>query len=159
MTVTAIPALRPQLGDYSSIVCFKAVITGVEDTLGPDGAAVVFTRAGKVRGQQLATELGLAGKNVPVDQIAAALDQAVGRGGTRLCAVTRSYQEGDTIVIETQETVCSAGEPLGSDRKCTFTLGAVWGALEAVTGGMFLGEHTDCVLRGGTSDKFVFSPL
>ena len=62
-------------------------------------------------------------------------------------------------MIETQDTVCSAGEPMGSDRKCTFTLGAVWGALEAITGQTYLGEHTESVLRGGTSDKFVFTPL
>ncbi|WP_306468315.1 hypothetical protein [Deinococcus alpinitundrae] len=73
--------------------------------------------------------------------------------------MTRSYQEGEQMIIETQETVCSAGEPLGSERTCTLTLGAVWGALEAITGEMWLGEHTDSVLRGGTSDKFVFSPF
>ncbi|MEF2280413.1 hypothetical protein V3W47_19135 [Deinococcus sp. YIM 134068] len=158
-TTSATPHLRPQLGDFNSVVCFKAVIVGVEDTLGPDGAAVVFTRAGKVRGRDLATELGVAGSNVPVEQIAGLLDAAIGRDGTCLAAVTRSYHEGEHIVIETQDTVCSAGEPLGSDRKCTFTLGAVWGALEAITGGVYLGEHTDSVLRGGTSDKFVFTPL
>lgn len=159
--VTAITpeSLRPHLGDYSSIVCFKAVIVGVEDTLGPDGAAVVFIRAGKVRGRDLATELGVAGSNVPVGQLAGLLNAAIGREGTCLAAVTKSYQEGENIVIETQDTVCSAGESMGSDRKCTFTLGAVWGALEAITGQMYLGEHTDSVLRGGTSDKFVFSPF
>ncbi|PYE53762.1 hypothetical protein [Deinococcus yavapaiensis] len=159
MTATTARPLRLDLGDFSSIVCFKAVITGVEDTLGEDGAAVVFIRAGKVRGRALATSLNLANTNVPVEQLAPLLDQAIGQSGTRLCAVTKSYQSGEDIVIETQETVCSAGEPDGSERKCTFTLGAVWGALEAVTGGMFLGEHTESVLRGGTSDKFVFSPL
>lgn len=158
MTATTLDT-RPTLGDYNSIICFKAVITGLEDTLGPDGAAVAFIRAGKVRGQTLAAELGLTGANVAVEEIAGALNQAIGRDGTRLCAVTRSYREGENIVIETQETVCSAGEPQGSDRKCTFTLGAVWGALEAVTGEMYLGEHTDSVLRGATSDKFVFSPF
>ncbi|WP_019586630.1 hypothetical protein [Deinococcus apachensis] len=159
MTATATQSLRPHLGDFNSVVCFKAVIVGVEDTLGPDGAAVVFTRAGKVRGRALVGELGLSGSNVPVEQIAGLLDAAIGRNGTCLAAVTRSYRDGETIVIETQDTVCSAGEPLGSDRKCTFTLGAVWGALEAITGELYLGEHTESVLRGGTSDKFVFSPL
>jgi len=36
-------------------------------------------------------------------------------------------------------------------------MGAVWGVLEAITGEMYLGEPTGSVLRGGTSDKFVFS--
>ncbi|SMB86581.1 hypothetical protein SAMN00790413_03855 [Deinococcus hopiensis KR-140] len=156
---TTAQSTRPQLGEFSSVVCFKAVIVGVEDTLGTDGAAVVFTRAGKVRGHNLATELGVAGSNVPVEEIAPLLNSDIGRNGTRLAAVVRSYQAGNDIVIETQDTVCSAGEAAGSDRKCTFTLGAVWGAPEAITGEMYLGEQTESVLRGGTSDKFVFSPL
>lgn len=157
--MTASTNVRPQLGDFNSVVCFKAVITGVEDTLGPEGAAVVFTRAGKVRGQNLATELGLLGSRVPVEQLAPLLHQALGEQGTRLCAITRSYQRGDEIVVETQETVCSAGEPMGSDRRCTFTLGAVWGAIEAINGEVYLGAHTESVLRGGSADVFVFSPL
>ena len=159
MTTVTDSYVRSELGEFSSVVCFKAVIVGVEDTLGPDGAAVVFTRAGKVRGRDLVASLGLTGSNVPVEQLASLLNQAIGRDGTRLAAVTRAYHEGENVVIETQDTVCSAGEAQGSDRKCTFTLGAVWGALEAVTGNMYLGEHTESVLRGGARDKFVFSPL
>ena len=150
---------REQLGEFSSVVCFKAVIVGVEDTLGEDGAAVVFTRAGKVRGQQLVASLGLTGTNIPVAELAATLDAALGLNGTRLCSVVKAEQDGDTVVIDTQETVCSAGEQSGSTRKCTFTLGAIWGALEAVSGKRYLGEHTESVLRGGSSDKFVFSPM
>ena len=151
--------IRKELGDFNSVVCFKAVITGVEDTLGPDGAAVVFTRAGRVRGHNLARELGVSGKNYPVEQIASVLNDALGKDGTRLCAVDKSYMDGDKLVVETQETVCSAGEEPGSDRQCTFTLGAVQGALEEITGKTYLAEHTDSVLRGGGSDKFVFTEL
>ena len=151
--------LRPTLGDYNSIVCFKAVITGIEDTLGPDGAAVVFTRAGKVRGHNLAGELGVTGTNVPTEQLADLLNGAIGKDGTRLTGVKSVVKEGDTFIVDCFDTVCSAGEPQGSDRKCTFTLGAVWGALEAITGQTLLGEHTESVLRGGQYDRFVFSPL
>ena len=151
--------IRPNLGDFSSVVCFKAVITGVEDTLGPDGAAVVFTRAGKVRGHALANELGVAGSNVPVEKMADLLNGAIGEQGTRLTGVKSVTKEGDTYIVDCFDTVCSAGEPQGSDRKCTFTLGAVWGALEAITGQIFIGEHTESVLRGGQYDRFVFSPL
>ena len=151
-------SLRKELGDFSSIVCFKTVITGVEDTLGPEGAAVVFIRAGKVRGKNLADSLGLTGKGVPVEQLAQALDNAVGLNGTRLCQVTGAAVDGETIIVRTNETVCSAGEPAGSDRQCTFTLGAIWGALEAVTGKKYEGAHTESVLRGGQSDTFVFRP-
>lgn len=150
---------REQLGDFSSVVCFKAVIVGVEDTLGEDGAAVVFTRAGKVRGHELVKSLGLTGSKVAVGELAKTLNAALGSGGTKLCAVNNAYEDGENVVVETSETVCSAGEPDGSSRKCTFTLGAVWGAIEAVSGKTYLGAHTESVLRSGKSDKFVFSPM
>ncbi len=150
---------REHLGDFSSVVCFKAVIVGVEDTLGEDGAAVVFTRAGKVRGHELVKSLGLTGSKVTIGELAKALNDALGSSGTKLCAVNNAYEDGENIVVETSETVCSAGELDGSSRKCTFTLGAVGGAIEAVYGKVYVGKHTDSVLRGGTCDKFVFSPL
>ncbi|GGJ70397.1 hypothetical protein [Deinococcus aquiradiocola] len=150
---------RQELGDFNSIVCFKAVITGVEDTLGTDGAAVVFTRAGKVRGHNLVAELGLTDSNPSIDSVAGALNAAIGKDGTRLCSVDRSYMDGENVVVETHETVCMAGEQPGSTRECTFTLGAVWGALEAMTGKNYIGKHTESIVRGGTSDKFVFTPF
>ncbi|PYE53765.1 hypothetical protein [Deinococcus yavapaiensis] len=158
MTAT-VSTLRPTLGDFSSIVCFKAVITGVEDTLGDDGAAAVFIRAGRVRGHQLAKSLGLSNAELPIEQVASVLNEAIGKSGTRLCAVTKAYRDGEAIVVETQDTLCSAGEPVGGERKCTFTLGAVWGALEEVSGTMLRGVHTESVLRGGSCDKFVFTPF
>lgn len=42
-------------------------------------------------------------------------------------------------------------------RKCTFTLGAVWGALEEITGKRLKGTHTESVLRGGSNDVFEFA--
>ena len=151
--------LRPTLGDFNSVVCFKAVITGVEDTLGPDGAAVVFTRAGRVRGHNLARELGVSNSNVSPEKIAEMLDGAIGKNGTGLTGVASVRKEGENYVVDCYDTVCSAGEPQGSDRRCTFTLGAVQGALEEITGQTFLGEQTESVLRGGKYDTFVYSPL
>uniref|UniRef100_UPI0025BF3148 hypothetical protein n=1 Tax=Deinococcus sp. TaxID=47478 RepID=UPI0025BF3148 len=122
-----------------------------------DGAAVVFTRAGRVRGHSLAKELGVSNKVMSVEELAPLLNVALGANGTRLCAVLKSYQEGDKVIIETNETVCSAGEEQGSSRRCTFTLGAVQGALEEITGKTYLAEQTDSVLAGQATDKFEFS--
>jgi predicted hydrocarbon binding protein len=55
------------------------------------------------------------------------------------------------------ETVCSANEPQGSSRKCTFTMGAVWGALSEILGQKLRGVHTDSVLRGADRDVFEFT--
>jgi predicted hydrocarbon binding protein len=152
-------SIRDNLGDFCSIVCFKHVITGVEDVLGVDGAGTVLIRAGVMRGQGVAEEAKLAGTNPPVETMAATLDKFLGKDGTCLCEVSEVRPHGDGYVVTTKETVCSAGEAPGSERVCSYTLGAVQGFLEAITGKKFIGRHTESVLRGGSADVFTFSPL
>lgn len=150
---------RPILGEFSSIVCFKSVITGMEEALGEKATSIALITAGRTRGKNLVNDLGLAGANVDLDTIATKLNEAVGSAGTRLTAVDKIVQDGDTIKVYCSETVCSAGELQGSTRKCTFTMGAVWGALSAITGKKFRGTHTESVLRGGVHDVFEFTPV
>ena len=150
---------RPTLGQFSSIVCFKSVITGMEEALGEKMTAIALISAGRKRGKELAQELGLSNTNHSFDAIATQLNAAVGANGTHLTAIDKIVQDGDLIKVYCSETICSAGEPQGSDRKCTFTMGAVWGALSEITGKKLRGTQTESVLRGGTHDVFEFSPL
>ena len=60
-------SLRPTLGDFSSIVCFKA----------------------------LATSLGFGAKATPLAEAIVALRTALGKDGTRLCYVETVTKEGD----------------------------------------------------------------
>lgn len=151
--------LRPELGNYSSIVCFKAVITGIEDALGEKACAIALIAAGRARGKKLTNDLGLTGSNISLDDAAAKLGQALGKEGTRLCKIEKIVEQGDLIKAYTSETVCSAGEPQGSSRTCSFTMGAVWGALEQLTGKRLQGKQTESVLRGGSYDVFEFTQL
>jgi predicted hydrocarbon binding protein len=151
--------LRPQLGDFNSIVCFKAVVIGMEDALGEKATAIALTTAGRSRGKKLATDLGLVGTIDSLDDVGKKLSHALGAEGTRLCIVEKIVTEGDTVRVYTSETVCSAGEEQNSTRKCTFTMGAVWGAIEQVLNKRFRGVHNESVLRGGTHDVFEFTPL
>jgi predicted hydrocarbon binding protein len=150
---------RPTLGDFSSIVCFKAVITGMEEALGEKATSISLIAAGRTRGKNLARELGLSGATTNLDIIATKLNAAIGASGTRLTGIDKIVQVGDIIKVYCSETVCSAGEHQGSPRKCTFTLGAVWGALTEITGKKLRGTHTESVLRGGTHDVFEFTPV
>jgi predicted hydrocarbon binding protein len=150
---------RPTLGEYSSIVCFKSVITGMEEALGEKATAISLIAAGRTRGKNLAIELGLSGATSDLTLIATKLNEAIGSKGTRLTAVDKIVQEGDLIRAYCSETVCSAGEEPGSTRKCTFTMGAVWGALQEITGKKYRAVHTDSVLRGGTHDVFEFTTM
>jgi hypothetical protein len=151
-------ALRPNLGDFSSIVCFKAVVVGVEQALGAQAARVALLQAGRARGRQVAEEAGLAGRG-SVEGAAEVLDGLIGASGTRLCRVESVAMVGDVVKVRLQETVCSAGEPEGSPRKLSFTLGAVQGAVEAVLGVKLKPEQTESVLRGGTCDEVTLTKM
>jgi hypothetical protein len=49
MSTLTIPEVLPELGDFSSIVCFKAVVVGIEDALGEKVAAIALIAAGRIR--------------------------------------------------------------------------------------------------------------
>ena len=67
-----------------------------------------------------------------------------------------SRVRGDIIRVHLRETICSAGEPQGSTRELTFTLGAVHGALEVLLRRKLRGKQTGSVLRGQTHDIIDF---
>lgn len=151
--------LREELGDFSSIVCLKAIITGMEDALGEKATAISLIAAGRMRGKQLAKELNLVDSASSLQDLALTLSKALGPEGTRLLLLDKIEQEGDVIKVYTRETVCSAGEPQGSTRKCTFTLGAIWGVLEQVLQKRIHGKHVASVLRGDSYDVFEFTEI
>ncbi len=150
---------RPTLGDFSSIVCFKSAIVGMEDALGEKATAIALIAAGRSRGKHLAKELGLTGSKLSLEDVASKVGFSLGKDGTRLCIINRMEKEENVIKVYTSETLCSAGETQGSERKCTYTLGAVWGVLEQTFGKRLQGKHTESVLRGGEYDVFEFTEL
>jgi predicted hydrocarbon binding protein len=151
--------LRPTLGDFSSIVCFKAAITGMEDALGEKATAIALTTAGRSRGKQLAKELGLGLSSISLEEMTSKISHALGKDGTCLCIIEKIVKEEEILKVYTTETLCSAGEPQGSERKCTYTMGAIWGALEAYFGNRLQGKHIESVLRGSNYDIFEFTKL
>ena len=150
--------LRATLGDFSSIICFRALVLGVEDTLGEQAAGVALKAAGRKRGADLARSLGFGEKALPIEEAHAAMRTALGDQGTRLCWVDAIEQHGDNYIVRLSETICSAGEAQGSSRQLSFTLGAVHGALEVVTRTKLRGKQIGSVLRGDTHDVIEFVP-
>ena len=150
--------LRPDLGDFSSIVCFRAVVAGVEQTLGHRAAMVALRSAGRQRGHDLVGSLGLTGSAPATpDDGAKALDTALGPDGTKLCRVDKLERPDDeTYRVYLSETVCSAGEEQGSDRELSFTFGALHGAIEALYGVKLRGKQVGSVLRGQDHDIVEF---
>jgi len=212
MSTAVIPSvaqLRSELGDFSSIVCFKALVVGTEEVLGEKAAAIALIGAGRQRGRQVADQLGIAEQAIPFDgahlevgglptkssdppksplkrgtlnrtqtplfkggrgdpptvvyapfdELVKVLQSALGKDGTRLCIVEKIFETGETISVYCRETICLAGEPEGSPRKLTFTLGAVQGVMERVTGKRLRGKQTESVLRGSAFDVIEFEVL
>lgn len=153
------PDLRPDLGEFSSIVCFKAVVVGVEEALGKRAAKVALVSAGRKRGRNLVASLGLTGKGEDLEVAREKMALALGKEGTRLCKILDIEEVDELIRVKVADTVCMAGEPDGTDRTCTFTLGAVHGALEALTGRKLKGAHTESRWRGADDDVFEFRSL
>lgn len=154
--------MRTELGDFSSIICFKAVITGMEDMLGEKATAIALKGAGRRRGANLAQSLGFNRGSASIDQldqIADNLNGALGPNGTKLCLVDRiEATADDTLLVYTRETVCSAYEEPGAKRECTFTLGAIHGAIEHLLDKKYIAKHIGCVLRGADHDIFELTP-
>ena len=94
-----------------------------------------------------------------LEDLASKLDFALGENGTRLCKVDKIVDTGEVIKVYTHETVCSAGEEMGSTRKCTYSMGAVCGAIETIQDKRYRPKHIESVLRGGSHDVFELTPI
>ena len=150
---------RAELGQFSSIICFKAVVTGAEEALGEKAAMIALIAAGRNRGKQLAEQLDIKGKGSSHDDLVPLLQKALGKDGTRLCIVDKIEQTSESVKVYCRETICSAGEPQGSPRKLTFTLGAIQGVMEQVMGERLRGKQTESVLRGSSHDVIEFEVI
>jgi len=148
---------RSELGEFSSIICFRAVVTGAEEALGEKAAMITLIAAGRIRGKQLAQQLGLVVG--ATEDLVPELQKALGKDGTRLCIIDKIENASDSIKVYCRETICSAGEPEGSPRKLTFTLGAIQGVMEHVTGKRLRGKQIESVLRGGSHDVIEFEVI
>src|SRR5262245_50952046 len=100
---------RPELNDFISMHCFKAVIVGMEDILGKDGTASAMIAAGRKRGETVAVQASLKGAKPPVESLAKTLNDALGQNGTRLCQVLDVSSTADGgFLVKTKETVCTS---------------------------------------------------
>jgi predicted hydrocarbon binding protein len=152
--------IRSELGDFSSIVCMKAVISGIEEALGEKAAMIALIAAGRKRGKSLAMELNLGdSSNYSLEKLTEIANESLGKQGTRLCIVDKIIEKDGVYQVYTKETVCSAGEPQGSSRQCDYTMGAIQGFLETILNKRLRGKQIESVLRGGDYDVVEFSVI
>jgi hypothetical protein len=151
--------LRSELGDFNSIICFKALINGLEEALGPKAAMIAAIAAGRARGKKLVISLGMVGTMPPLENVTQLMQKALGVEGTRLCLIDKIEAIENGFRVSCRETICSAGEPQGSDVRLSFTQGAIQGALESMMSKRLRGTQIESVLRGGSHDVIQFEIL
>ena len=148
--------LRKQLGDFNSIVCFRAIITGLEKVMGVDATRGNLIRAGRLRGIEIVQKLGLSKTSEPLAEWSAKVAEVIGENGTRLCVVSKVEEDNGLYRIYLSDTICSADEEPGSSRQLSFTQGAIQGALEEATGLRLFGDQVGSTLRGDDYDILEF---
>ena len=82
-------AYRDDLGEFSSVVCLKAIITGMEEALGDKATAIALISAGRTRGKKIVEELGLKDSSYTLDEVTAKISHALGSDGTRLLVLDK----------------------------------------------------------------------
>lgn len=153
--------LRHELGDFGSIIFLKSIIAGMEDAIGQKTTAIAMISAGRQQGKTSIQELGLTNKGatLSLEEIREKANEVLGKEGTRLCIIDKVEQEGEVYRVYAKETFCSSGEPSGSLRQCTYTLGAIQGFLEAFLGKRLKGQQIKSVLNGSTHDVLEYNVL
>ena len=151
--------LRPELGDFVSLIGFRALLDGLQEALEEKAALITAISAGRARGRELAESLGLAGIEPELDRATLLMQQALGINGTKLCLIDKIEAVDNGYRVYCREAACSAGEAQGSSRKLSFVLGAIQGALESMMNKRLRGKQIESVLRGGTHDVVEFEVL
>ncbi|KAB8140560.1 hypothetical protein F8S13_22690 [Chloroflexia bacterium SDU3-3] len=146
---------RPTLGQYMSLVCFQYLRFVTEEVA--DRAPVVS--AGRLRGYELVTQLGLLNSGKDPAFLRETLDNALGLNGTRLCLIkdivllpNGGYQ------VQVSEVACVAGRTSDTPQ-CLFSLGVFIGALSGITGTAMTGVEKQCTSCGAEHCVYEISPI
>jgi hypothetical protein len=120
---------RSTLGPFMSMICFRYLAEGAEELAGQ----AMLVDAGRQRGHDLITELGLENSHEDAAKLQQQLDAALGVNGTRLCVV-QSVTGTETEGFEVKTAECVSPH---------YTIGVLIGAISTMTGKTMLGKHVD----------------
>jgi predicted ArsR family transcriptional regulator len=146
---------RPKLGQSVHLVCFQ-YFCAIVDRL--TGHAPIIT-ASRARGNDAVEEAGLLNFTKDSGVILEKLNEVFGEKGTRLCliqSVTSKPNGGYTIHLT--ECACSYGQK-AEEPACSYTLGVIIGAVQAITGVRMQGVETACQSCGADTCVYEIAPI
>jgi hypothetical protein len=141
--MTDVQVDRSTLGTFMSMVCFQYLAEDAEQLAGP----AVLVNAGRQRGHDLITELGLANTYEGSEKLCQQLDHALGANGTCLCIV-KSVNEADAGSFDVH---------IAENISTNYTLGVMIGAISTMTGQSMRGK--DMGAEGATGRILHIEPL
>ncbi len=151
--------LRPILGDYVNVMDYKALLDGIEDTMGSKAAAVIITAAGRAYGKKIATTLGASIETKDLPTILKRLNTSLGQEGTRLCIIDEISQQENFIRVKVVEPVEMSGETSDSIRMCPFTLGVLNGFIDQIMQKRHQARQIAVADQLGLQTEFEFTPI
>lgn len=127
---------RSKLSDYFSVAGIQYLFEGIEDTLGQQGAEVIYQAAAKKRGREIAMAMKASGVGREAIANSAYLIKAIGTVMEQeKVAILEDVQIGDGYVLLTvSETLESATSTDIYNRPALFTGGFAAGLVEAIMG-------------------------
>ena len=146
---------RPKLGQSVHLVCFQYSCTIVNRLT---GHAPIIT-ASRARGNDAVEEHGLLNFTKDSGVMMEKLNGIFGEKGTRLCliqSVTSKPNDGYTVKLT--ECACSYGQS-AEELACSYTLGVIIGAVQAITGVRMHGTETACQSCGADTCVYQIDPI
>ncbi len=146
---------RQALGPFMDVVCFQYLRINTEDVAG----RAPIIAAGRKRGYDVVTALGLDGQMSDATLIREKLNSVLGADGTRLCIVEQVTPLSDGgYEVRIIESACTANQEAG-EPLCAFTLGVFVGAIHALTGVRMAGKELECQACGAAQCVYQITPI
>ena len=145
---------RPTLGPMVAAFCLQQLRLYTEDLAGRGPVL----GAGRLRGEALIRERGLAGSNLDPGKLHQLFLEVLGIEGTRLCTVTDVQAAPDGgFEIRLVEGACTymrqSDEPM-----CVYTLGVFVGAVQTIVGVPMQGVEIECQATGHPTCYYQIRP-
>jgi hypothetical protein len=124
---------REELGQHFHVTCGRAIVEGIQETLGKHGARALLIQTGRKRGLSLSTEADISASDICAERICEILINYLGQNGTRLCLVERVTGSPDRLTVEVSNLI-------EDSENCSYTLGVFTGFLEGCLNEKFQGQ-------------------
>ncbi|MEM8531979.1 MAG: 4-vinyl reductase [Chloroflexota bacterium] len=146
---------RPTLGNAVDVICFQYLCNIVSDLTGRSP----IIAASRARGYDAMNTAGFLGSTRDSTIMCEKLNSVLGPEGTHLCLIhTITNKPNGGYTVELSECACSYGQT-SIEPACSYTLGVIIGAVQAITNTRMQGRETECQSCGADTCIYEIDPV